>query len=164
MSDDASDAGRFFTRASAFYYPLARKRNLGIALGRWDHPRFGAMRVIAVNGWIGRLYVTLVCCATEGWLAQEQVRLWWYLSDQAEPFEFKHVAVRRPMAEFTVRGALSMGKTVLKELVWLERQTSLEATLAHLFERNISPISKLGEALADPDNELPTEGLEDDTP
>jgi hypothetical protein len=164
MSDDETDASRFYKRAEAFYLSLARKRNLGIALGRWEHPRFGPMRIIAVNGWIGRLYVTLVCAATDAALMHEQVRLWWYLSDQAEPFEFKHVAIRRPMAEWTTRGMLMMGKAALKELVWLERQTSLEATLAHLFERNISPIGKLGEALADPDNELPSEGLPEEKP
>lgn len=163
MSDD-TDGGRFFKKAEAFYCALARKRNLGIALGRWNHPRFGSMRIIAVNGWVGKLYVTLVCCATDAALENEQVRLWWYLSDQAEPFDFKHVATRRPMAEWTARGTLAMGKAVLKELVWLERQTSLEATLAHLFERNIAPIGKLGEALADPDNELPADDPDEEDP
>ncbi|HTK60456.1 MAG TPA: hypothetical protein VL283_04635 [Candidatus Baltobacteraceae bacterium] len=161
---DRSDASRFSKRAEAFFYALARKRNLGIALGRWNHPRLGSLRVIAVNGWFGRLYVTLVCCAPDSWMERGQVRLWWYLSDQAEPFEFRHVAVRRPMSQTTTTGFLAMGKTVLGNLKWLEARSSVDEIIADQFERNIAPIGKLSDAIDDPDNELPTEGLPEGKP
>src|SRR5690348_10870097 len=115
----SEDANRFFKEASDFFYELAPTYNLGIALGRWNHPRFGEMRVIAVFGWLGSLYVTLACCGTEASLANEQVRLWWWFADQTEHFEFKHVATRRPMSETTVRGAYEMSKEVLWNLTWL---------------------------------------------
>lgn len=164
MSEPDSDAARFFKRAEAFFCALARKRNLGLAIGRWDHPRFGAMRILAVYGQFGRLYVTLVFCGTESWLKHEQARLWWYLSDQAEPFEFKHVATRRPMSASNVKGALAMGKAVLKELKWLEARESIDAVIADQFERNLGPLAKLGATIDDPDNELPTGGPDEEKP
>jgi hypothetical protein len=161
---DTSESDRFFKRASEFYYALARKRNLGIALGRWDHPRFGAMRVIAVYGWVGRLYVTLACCATDAALANEQVRLWWYLADRTEHFELKHVATRRPMSQWTVRGTLAMGKEILKNLKWLEGLSSVEEAFKEQFDRNFGSEAVLEQALNDPDNELPTEGYPEEDP
>jgi hypothetical protein len=153
---DQTDAGRFYAEAAEFFFSLAPRRNLGIAQGRWDHPRFGDMRVIAVYGWVGTLYVTLVCCGTEAALANGQVRLWWWFADQTEHFEFKHVAVRRPMSETTVRGRWSLMKTVLGNLNWL-RSRSIDQVLGDLLERNVAPVTKSAEAMADPDNELPSD-------
>lgn len=121
MSDDESDVGRFFKEAEAFMFDLARSHGLNIALGRWVHPRHGAMRIAAVDGWIGKRYVTLVCCATDAWLEQEQVSLQWHLYDRAEPFEFKHVA-RQPAKEATVRGTLAMSEAVAQEIALLETE------------------------------------------
>lgn len=147
MSDE-TDAGRFFKEATEFYYELANAYNFGIALGRWEHPRFGAMRVITVFGWLGTLYVTLVCCGTEAALANEQVRLWWYFADQSEPFEFRHVATRRPMSETTTRGVYEMSVQVLGNLTWLKDMT-IDQVLADQFERNVAPAAKAEEAAED---------------
>ena len=153
---DRTDADRFFKEASDYFYRIASGRNLGIALGRWAHPRFGEMRVIAVYGWIGSLYGTLVCCATDAALALEQVRLWWYLADQTEHFDFKHVETRRPMSQTTVRGREALESTVEGNLLWLKDLT-IDEVIADQFERNIAPVTKSGEAMADPDNELPSD-------
>lgn len=148
MSDETTDAGRFFKEATEFYYELANTYNLGIGLGRWDHPRFGEMRVIAVYGWVGTLYVTLACCGTEAALANEQVRLLWYFADQTEHFEFRHVATRRPMSQTTTRGAYEMSKEVLWSLTWLGGKT-IDQVIADQFERNIAPGAKAAEATED---------------
>lgn len=162
MSRD-TDPARFFERAEGFFCALSRKRNLGIAIGRWEHPRRGPLRVIAVYGWIGALYVTLAVAAPAPWWERGQVSLWWYLSDRTEPFEFKHIGgrLRAPVSQTTTVGFLSMAKKVLLDLRWLERQTSVEAVFADQFERNVAPIAKFREAGEDPDNELPTEGPEE---
>jgi len=147
MSDE-TDADRFFKEATEFYYELAHTYNFGIAIGRWDHPRLGALRVIAVYGWIGSLYVTLACCGTEASLANEQVNLWWYFADQTEPFELKHVATRRPMSQTTTRGVYEMSKEVLWSLTWLQERT-IDQVLADQFERNVAPVTKGPEATED---------------
>ena len=145
---DHTDADRFYKEASDYFYALASGRNLGIALGRWSHPRFGEMRVIAVYGWLGQLYATLVCCATEAALANEQARLWWYFADQTEPFEFKHVESRRPMSQTTVRGMEALESTVEGNLIWLKDLT-VEEVVADQMERNVAPVAKADEARDD---------------
>jgi len=161
MSDDETDASRFFKRAEAFFHALARKRSLSLAQGWHQHPRFGAMRIIAVSGRVGALYVTLIFCATDGWLALEQARLWWHISAENEPFEFKHVEHRPRLAEHVVRGRFEAFKTTLLHLRWLENQGSVEEAVWGMYGKAFSNITKAAEALADPDNELPTDDLEE---
>lgn len=162
MSED-TDPDRFYRRSEGFFYALSRKRNLGIGLGRLDHPRHGPVRVIAVYGWLGQLYVTLTAFAPPSWWARGQVCLWWYLSDKAEPFEFKHVGtrLRAPVSRTTTAGFMAMARKVLGDMRWLEAQPSVDAVFADQFQRNIAPIARLAEAIADPDNELPTDDPEE---
>lgn len=154
MSED-TDPDRFYKRSEGFFYALSRKRNLGIGLGRWDHPKHGNVRVIAVYGWIGQLFVTLTVFGPPSWWARGQVNLCWYVSDKSEPFEFKHIGtrLRAPVSRTTTAGFLAMAKKAIEDLRWLEAQPSADAVFADQLERNVAPISRMAEAAADPDNE-----------
>lgn len=164
MSENDSDADRFFKEAEAFFYRLASERGLGLALGRWNHPKYGALIVRAVFGQVGTLYVTLVFCATDAWLDIGQGRLWWYLNDQFDPFEFKHIAQRPPMAETIINGDSDLEDEIGTRLRWLETRASIEEAVWGVYGNALTVLSKAREAAADPENEPPADDPKKDEP
>lgn len=143
---ELSDADRFFTEAEAYFYKVARERNIGLALGTWKHPRHGTMLVRAIFGQVGRLYVTLVFCATDGWLKLGQARLWWFLNDQAEPFQFKHIERRAPMAETVINADSDLEDEIGTRLRWLEGQVSIESAVIGIYGKALANLSHAEEA------------------
>lgn len=152
MSED-TDPDRFYQEAETYLHALATLRGLGLAQGRWTHPRYGSLKIIAVNGRVGALHVTLVVCETDARWELGMARLWWYMNDWAEPFQFKHV-VRPPMAEIIINRERPIGEEIGERLRWLEGLDSIEEAVGALYGKALSVLSKADEAAADPDNEL----------
>ena len=147
MSD--TDANRFFEEAEEYLYALATRLNFGLALGRWRHPKYGELVVRAVYGWTGALYVTLVFCASEAWLSLGQARLWWYLNDRFEPFEFKHIERRPPMAETIINQDADLGDEIAARLTWLGEQSSIEVAIGGIYGKALSTLMHAPEAHSD---------------
>lgn len=147
MSED-TDPDRFYEAAETYLYRLATARNLGLAHGRWAHPRYGDLQVIALYGWLGRIYFTLVFCETAKRLALGQGRLWWYLSDAFEDFQFKHV-VRPPMAELAINDASDLDEAIGARLTWLEGLPSIDDALASLYAKGLVGATRTEEARDD---------------
>jgi hypothetical protein len=147
MSED-TDPDRFSEAARTYLYRLATARNLGLAHGRWTHPRYGDLQVVALYGWLGRIYFTLIFCETPKRLALGQGRLWWYLSDASEDFQFKHV-VRPPMAEIAINDASDLDEEIDGRLRWLETRRSIEDALAGLYGKGLAGAALGDEARAD---------------
>jgi hypothetical protein len=161
MSDRQPEAVSFLRKLEAFFHSLARKEGLGYATGTWNHPRFGLLRYAAVFGQLGNLYVTLIGCGTDAYLKHGQVRLWWYLSDQTEPFTFERIRTThpRPMAEWTVRGVLEVGKTLLREIRWMKPMQSVDDALMGALTSRKQAAKKRVDPQRDSDNELPDDGV-----
>ncbi|GEM_PF-2824399 len=147
MSED-TDPNRFYHEAETYMHALAVCRGLGLAQGRWDHPRFGQLKLLAVNGWIGRLYVVLIVCETDARWALGMARLWWYLNDWAEPFEFRHV-VRTPMAETVINADSGLDAEIGARIRWLEKQPSIEAAWTGMYGKALVSLTHAEEAQGD---------------
>ncbi|MEK7545828.1 MAG: hypothetical protein AAB554_02000 [Patescibacteria group bacterium] len=148
MPDD-TDADRFFTEAEAYLYKLANERGIGLALGRWKHPKYGLMRVRAIYGQAGATYFRLVFCATDAWLAIGQARLWWYVNDWFEPFEFKDIERRPPMAEAIINAGSDLESEIGARLRWLEGQHSIETAIGGIYGKALSGLAHIEDARND---------------
>jgi len=160
MSDDMDPAG-FYKRAERYLMTLAQERNLGLALGTYVHARLGPLRFIAVNGWIGQVYAILFVCETDARWMLGQARVWWYMNDWNEPFEFR-IMGRQPMAERGINAETDLDDEIGSRMRWLEGLTSIDQAIIGIYGKALSGLKEAEGAAADVHAALASDPPKDD--
>jgi len=148
------EADAFFDRVERFLTEIAVELGLGTAKGSFTSGVTGTTRSFTVFGTYGKLWIACIFEASESWLALEQARLRWYVTDSLSPMDLGRIH-GKPLILRIVRGFDELERDVRIMLGFLRDQT-VEQVVEQLCAPTFAAIAEMGGASGDPDNDLPS--------